>query len=440
MASEPKKRKIKIKSFGKEIFAKFFGFEQGIDITDDVEVLFRKNVVIKNIIFITNMMYSVILFVLSITNTNPDTKVSNWVVTVIIYPVTYAINKLLKKLIFLDKKDRTKQMVAMYVASLYIFFSAILIYARLYNIEYFETAAYILMYYAVVVISLYQEKKVLSGSFQGLLALLTFIHLVWTYNFQDLVGDVSFLDFIKFRLVTLPEFSDILLRTLLFILFYFVVYAIVSMGQYMQEERRNELMKRRQVQRDFSHIVGDLFSVVFSSSYTLMDKRHAYLVQQMSEKMGQFYGLSGEEINSMNQYAMIHLQFNEIKNMLGDINKYDEQTFDLLKAKTELGSSIARRLQLAQKCEDIARAYAEETINENFIKQMLDIQPDIESQIILLSDLYMTMRGPKSYKRPLAHSIVLKAFQNELGTFFDYNLKERFLKFNDEFLEMYNNF
>ncbi|MGE4320845.1 MAG: hypothetical protein AB7E61_05325 [Acholeplasmataceae bacterium] len=440
MALKSKRKKFGIKLFGREIFAKFFGFEQGIDITDDVAVLFRKNVVIKNIIFITNMMYSLILFVLSITNTNPDTKVSNWVMTVIIFPITYAINKLLRKLIFLDQHDRTKQMVAMYVASLYIFFSAILIYARLYNIDYFETAAYILMYYAVVVISLYQEKKVLSGSFQGLLALLTFIHLVWTYNFQEIVGNQSFVEFLRFTFVTLPEFSDILLRTLLFILFYFVVYAIVSMGQYMQEERRNELMKRRQVQRDFSHIVGDLFSVVFSSSYALMDKRHAYLVQQMSEKLGGYFGLNIEDINQMNQYAMIHLQFSEIKNMLDDMNHYDEQTFDLLKAKTELGSQIARRLQLAQKCEDIARAYIEETINEHFIKDMLDIQPEIESQIILLSDLYMTMRGPKSYKRPLAHSIVLKAFQNELGTFFDYNLKERFLKFNDEFMEMYNNF
>jgi len=388
---------------------------------------------------VTNLMYSVILFILSITNTNPDTKISNWVITVIIFPITFAINKLLKKLIWLDKSDRTKQMVAMYVASLYIFFSAILIYARLYSIDYFETAAYILMYYAVVVISLYQEKKVLSGSFQGLLALLTFIHLVWTYNFQGLVNGQTITEFLPY-FIKLPEFSDILLRTLLFILFYVVVYAIVSMGQYMQEERKSELMKRRQVQKDFSHIVGDLFSVVFSSSYALMDKRYAYLVQQMSERMGSYYGLSGDEVNDMNHYAMIHLQFSEIKNMLDDINHYDEQTFELLKAKTELGSQIARRLQLAQKCEDIARAYIEETINENFIKDMLDIQPEIESQIILLSDLYMTMRGPKSYKRPLAHSIVVKAFQNELGTFFDYNLKERFLKFNDEFLEMYNNF
>jgi HD-GYP domain-containing protein (c-di-GMP phosphodiesterase class II) len=425
-----------IKAFGKNIFARFFGFEQGVDITDDVAVLYRRNVVIKNIVFVSNLMYSIILFLLSLST---EGEVSDWVVAFIAFPLTYVINRFLKKLINMDPQDKTKQSVAMYVAAFYIFFSSILIYARLYQKEYFETAAYILMYYAVVVISLYQERKLLSSSFQGLLALLTVIHFIWTYNIQALVGQESIIEFLP-RFITLPEFSDILLRTLLFILFYFVVYSIVSMGQYMQEERKKELVKRRQVQGDFSHIVGDLFSVVFSSSYSLMDKRHAYQVQQMSEKLADYYGLNQQRILEMNQYSMIHLKYQEIKNMLSDMNSFDEKAYDLLKEKTELGSKIAKRMQLAQKCEDIARAHIEDTGNESFLKEMLVIQPETEAQIILLADLYITMRGPKSYKRPMAHSMVLKSFQNDLGNYFDYDLKERFLKFHDEFAEMYNNF
>ncbi|HAX03561.1 MAG: hypothetical protein A2Y45_10080 [Tenericutes bacterium GWC2_34_14] len=430
------KDKMNVKVLGKGIFAKYFGFEQGVDITDDVAVLFRRNVVIKNIVFVSNLMYSIILFVLSLSTQD---QVSDWIVTFIAFPLTYVINKFLKKLINMDPHDKTKQAVAMYVSAFYIFFSSILIYARLYQKEYFETAAYILMYYAIVVISLYQERKLLSSSFQGLLALLTVIHFIWTYNIQQLVDGETIVEFLP-RFVTLPEFGDILLRTLLFILFYFVVYAIVSMGQYMQEERKKELIKRRQVQGDFSHIVGDLFSVVFSSSYSLMDKRHASQVQLMSEKLADYYGLSFEKIKDLNQYALIHLQYNEIKNMLNDMNAFSEQSYDVLKEKTELGSKIAKRMQLAQKCEDIARAHIEDTANEKFLKEMLLIQPEIESQIILLSDLYITMRGPKSYKRPMAHSIVFKAFQTDLGTYFDHDLKERFLKFHDEFAEMYNNF
>lgn len=435
--NKTKKRKFwEIKALGNDIFAKFFGFEQGVDITDDVAVLFRRNVVIKNIIFLSNIMYTIILIILSLSTKD---KVSDWVVTVLAFPMTYVINRMLNKLIHLDHKDKTKQNVAMYVSAFYIFFSAILIYARLYTHEYFETGAYILMYYAVVVISLYQEKKLLSSSFTGLLAMLTVIHLIWTYNFHSLVNGQSFIEFLP-NFLRLPEFSDILLRTLLFILFYFVVYAIVSMGQYMQEERKNELIKRRQVQNDFSHIVGDLFTVVFSSSYTLMEKRHAYQVQQMSQKLADYYGLNEKEINKLNDYAMVHLQYQEIKHLLKDINTYDEKTYDILKEQTELGSRIAKRIQLAQKCEDIARAQIEDTANEKFLKEMLVIQPDRQAQIILLCDLYITMRSHRSYKRPMTHNMVLKQFKEELGNYFDYDLKERFLKFNDEFSEMYNNF
>lgn len=429
--------KLNVKALGKGIFAKYFGFEQGVDITDDVAVLFRRNVVIKHIVFVSNLMYSIILFVLSLSTKD---EVSNWIVTFIAFPLTYVINKFLTKLINMDPHDKTKQSVAMYVSAFYIFFSSILIYARLYQIDYFETAAYILMYYAIVVISLYQERKLLSSSFQGLLALLTVIHFIWTFTIHRLVQEgETIMEFLP-RFVTLPEFGDILLRTLLFILFYFVVYAIVSMGQYMQEERKKELIKRRQVQGDFSHIVGDLFSVVFSSSYTLMDKRHASQVQMMSEKLADYYGMSYEKIKELNAYALIHLQYQEIKHMLNDMNTFDEKSYDVLKEKTELGSKIAKRMQLAQKCEDIARAHIEDSANEKFLKEMLLIQPEIESQIILLADLYITMRGPKPYKRPMAHSIVLKSFQNELGQYFDHDLKERFLKFHDDFAEMYNNF
>ena len=244
--------KLNVKALGKGIFAKYFGFEQGVDITDDVAVLFRRNVVIKHIVFVSNLMYSIILFVLSLSTKD---EVSNWIVTFIAFPLTYVINKFLTKLINMDPHDKTKQSVAMYVSAFYIFFSSILIYARLYQIDYFETAAYILMYYAIVVISLYQERKLLSSSFQGLLALLTVIHFIWTFTIHRLVQEgETIMEFLP-RFVTLPEFGDILLRTLLFILFYFVVYAIVSMGQYMQEERKKELIKHRKVQGDLSHIV-----------------------------------------------------------------------------------------------------------------------------------------------------------------------------------------
>ena len=143
--NENKKDKI-ITKLGKNLFAKFFGFEQGVDITDDIAVLHRKNVVIKNIIFVTNIIYSLLLFILSLsTNLRSD-----WAITIIAFPLTFIINKGLTSLINIDNRDITKQTVAMYIASLYIYISSILVYARLYQSGTFETVAYVLLYYSIV--------------------------------------------------------------------------------------------------------------------------------------------------------------------------------------------------------------------------------------------------------------------------------------------------
>ncbi|MFA7589330.1 MAG: hypothetical protein WCY22_03105 [Acholeplasmataceae bacterium] len=431
--SKKKKKIINFKEIGQNLFAKFFGFEQGIDITDDVAVLYRRNVVIKNIIFVSNIMFSFLQFLLSLATG----EVTDWVITVATFPLVYVINKLLKSLINMDHHDRTKQSVAMYVAAFYIFFASILMYARLY--EQFETGAYILMYYAVVVISLYQEKKLLSRSFQGLLALLTVIHLLLTYNLESLSQNMTIIEFIPV-FVRHQAFRDILLRSVLFTLFYFVVYATVSMGQYMQEERRKELAKRRQVQSDFTNVVGNLFSDVLAVSSNLIERKHAFHVQEMSKRIASYMALSDEKIAEIEAFAVVHLQYPEIKNILGNMSISSETDYDILKQKMLLGSKITKRMQLARKCEDIARAHAEGNQTEAFINDMNQIQPELESQIILMADLYISLRKALSYKRPYTHQAVYKHFQTELNQFFESDLKERFMRFHEELSEIYSSF
>jgi hypothetical protein len=57
----------KIKNFIKQkiqnntFFNTHFGFETGINIENDSEVIFRKNTVIKNIIFVSNIFYTIMI-------------------------------------------------------------------------------------------------------------------------------------------------------------------------------------------------------------------------------------------------------------------------------------------------------------------------------------------------------------------------------------------
>lgn len=427
-------KKDKFKKATKGLFNRFFGFETGVDITDEVAVLHRRNSVIKNITFVSNIFYSFILFIVAYYSG----KASDWLFTALFFPFTFFLNTVIKRLITSDTHDKTKQEVAMYLLATYMFISAILFYARFYQTDSLETAAYVMIYYAIVVISLYQSKKLILWSAFGMLPVMTIIHFTWTYRINTDYQGLEISEFFS-QFIHDPAFSDILLRTLIFIIFIMVVYAIVSIGQYMQYERRNELVKRREVQEDFTTIVSDLFKVVLSSKSSFLDLQHVNLVSKMSNKLGLIYGLDETKMSKINTFSNIHLRYNEIENL---VNPPEEATtdYDDLKEKTMLGNQIAKRLQLAQKAEDIARAHIEGAANHNFVLEMQKIQPEITSQIILLSDLYITMRSTKSYKRPYPHKTVIELFQTQFNSYFEFQLLERFLSYKTEFESMYNDF
>lgn len=430
------KIKNKIKTFGKDVFAKFFGFEQGIDITDDIAVLHRRNIVIKNIIFVSNVVYSLLLFINSLMT---EASNADWAIAIVAFPLTFVVNTWLTRLIKIDTRDKTKQMIATYVASFYIFLSSVLIYARLYNQGTLETVSYVLLYYALVVISLYQDKKILATSFAYMFILMTSIHLIFTYNFlSDSEGKDMFV-FLK-EFISKPEFSDLILRTIVFGLFFLVVYVIVSIGQYMQDERKNELLKRRRVQKDFSLIVGNLFQAVFINSYILINKEHAYQVQKVSERIATFVGMNAADIKNLSEYAIIHLRYEEVKDLDISSSIYDDKAYEALKVKTNLGSNIVKRTELSQNCESIVRSQIESTATDEKMQAILETQSDLTSQIILLAEIYLTLRSANSYKRPFTHLRSIALIKEKINPFFLQDLMERFHKFSDELEEIYNTF
>src|SRR5690606_26338052 len=111
---------------------------------------------------------------------------------------------------------------------------------------------------------------------------------------------------------------------------------------------------------DFTHIVRDLFNVVFQSAQSLLDPQHAKKVATVSSKLANYYNLDEESKLDLEKYSLIHLRFDEIKDLMVDTDTYDEHTYDLIKTKTDLGSKIGKRLQLAQKCNEMMRRHHEE--------------------------------------------------------------------------------
>ena len=79
------KDKIKGKIKNTSFFKDKFGFESGIDITNDNQVLYRKNFVIKNIIFVSNLIFTFLFTLISFGDS------SNWLLTLLLFPVTFFV-------------------------------------------------------------------------------------------------------------------------------------------------------------------------------------------------------------------------------------------------------------------------------------------------------------------------------------------------------------
>ena len=416
------------------LFQKFFGFEAGIDITDETQVLFRKNVVIKNIIFLSNIIYTLIFAIISLGHP------SNWVLTIILFPLTFFVNSRLKKMIHSGKDEFLKQQIAMYMCCFYMFLTAILIYLRLKTgglANTYGEVGYVLLYYSLAVVSFYQDKKLLKIVFQWLLVIVTIIHFTLTYNIigYDYATDIKGFITIFF---TSTEFKDILLRTIILLIFMLVLYSIVGVSGYIEKQRKAELIKRKSIQEDFTKVVKRIFNVTLNSKNKTEDElNQLQRTAIMSEKLAFVLGIEESECIKIKNYSLIHVEKEVV--LPQSINFDNDSEFDELKKQTLLGSKIISRLELERKVEDIIRAHIEGTNTQEFINNMKELQNNRGSQIIMLCEMYVTLRSIKSYKKAFNHRISMEMLTQHYNIYYDNDILDRFIRFNEEFENIYDN-
>ena len=156
----------------------------------------------------------------------------------------------------------------------------------------------------------------------------------------------------------------------------------------------------------------------------------------MAEKLASLMGLQPEVCDRIYNYTKVHIE-NKVD---FNSNQYDneEERFEALSKQTELGSTLISRLQLQRKAEDIIRATFEESADDNFVSKMRDIQSNMESQIILICDIYVSMRSVKSYKKAYPHKLTMNYLENHFKIYFDPVIFDRFVRFSNDFEEIYN--
>jgi hypothetical protein len=426
------KSNLKERIKGNKFFVNNFGFESGIDIANDTQVLYRKNYVIKNIVFISNLIYSIVFSLLSLGHS------SNWLLSVLLFPITFVLNSTLKKLINKNPEDNMRQTLAMYTMSFYMFLSTLIIYIKLKSgdVLYLKEIGYILIYYSLAICAFYQDKKMLKNIFLWVLILITILHFTVTYSLitDDMAKDVTI--FIK-QFFTTDAFKDILLRTILLCMFMLVLYISVAMANYMQDERRKELTKRRKVQEDFTKVITEIFEVSLNKkNVTEADIEEANILASMSLKLSSLLGYSPEISSQISDFSKIYIENNV--NFNTDEYQNEDDKFEVIRTQTELGSKLISRIELTRKCEDIIRATFEGSNDDAFINRMKKIQNNTESQIILICDLYISMRSVKSYKKAYNHKITMNYIEEHFKYYFDPLVFERFVRFSSDFEELYN--
>jgi hypothetical protein len=476
VSNKPSTFRRKLRIFYKVVAKKFadkFNFEAGVDILDDTSVLYRRNLVNKNILIVSNFVF--ILFAL-IGNQNPY-----YAVIAVFAIMMLAINTTLKKIIHEEPRTLLKQQMAMYIGSIYILFGSFGVYMKLKlsavkftivdalpaagtelttslirSIEndfisrslYAMTdasiaqAGYILIYFALVVIALYQDSNLLRLLFKWVLVMLTGLHLFVLYPLYNISG-IS--ELYNFLIVTNNNvLIDIILRTLLLIVFYIALYSSVSIGEMMNNKRKEELIKRRSMEIDFKAVVGDVFDVigVFNSNTINQSKEDAHRVAELASRLASVLGLSSNVCTEIYDYSVIHIdKVNDLSILEYETKEVlNERDYTIIREKTILGSIIIKRLQLNQKSEDIIRAHFEKTVESGFTERMKRVQRSQEGEVILLAEMYDILRQSRNYKNPLKHKRVMDLLLLEFKEYFEPYILDRFMKYQLEFEAFYDKY
>jgi hypothetical protein len=430
-----------------QFFISRFSFEAGVDILDETSVLYRRNLVIKNILWVTNIVFMLFTIIGS-----EGINISiNVIVSATIFLIMFFTNMTIKKMIQDDPRSIQKQQMAEYVSGVYILLMAITVYIKLKltldingtNQEGFFSitmAGYSLIYFALVVLALYQDPHLLSVMFKVTMILMTIIHIIILYPLYKYTDLLALWEYVRG-----PVLTDIFLRTLVLSVFMIGLYSTARITEDMNAKRKEELVKRRAMEKDFKTVVSDVFDViaVYKRNGTEIEEtqREASVrrIADIASRLGNYLGYSPKLCKEIFDFSTIHVDKNDSLSLTDYDEKdvLDEGDFRKIREKTIIGSIIIKRLQLEQKGEEIVRAHFEKTADADFIKEMNAIQNNRESQVILLAELYEILRQDRNYKRALKHARAIDLLQLEFFPYFDPQILDRFVKYADDFEALY---
>ena len=191
-----------------KFFRDRFSFDIDVDLTDKCSVLYRRNYVIKNIIFLANLVFTIFSFV-GLRGTGSS---SNLIITIVFWLLMTTLSITISALIKNKKEDYNRQKLIMYVQCFYVFLLSVFLYIKIwlsytFELEPGETmevskysitqAAYLLIYFSILIAALYQRPKLLRSFFPWIFVIMTILHITVLHPELYGHGD-SFSNFIRY--------------------------------------------------------------------------------------------------------------------------------------------------------------------------------------------------------------------------------------------------
>jgi len=393
------------------LIMRFFSFQfEGFDVLNATEVLRRKNILVNRILTIANILITVFI-VMYYDSIGLSKSLSLLVPTIL-------INLLITYFVSSKKDDYEKQLMGMYVAVLSVSYIALRLFV-LYPMPF----TYIFIYIALMIIALFQNRHAIILGDALILSVASYIH----------ISEVS-----KGSQSTLiTDNHDITVYFMFLILFIFVITSMVFFSEYMDKERRNELKKREELEQHFKNVLWDVFDTIddFSQVTEGKESNRDYMIAVMAKRLGMLYGFDEQKSDELFNYAIVigvnsNFDFNYSEETKQDILS----DYSKIRYKLGIGNMLLRRTRIRMKCEAMVRNRFE---SWSLSKNIKAEDKSIESQIILLCELYVMLRDRQSYKKALPHVKAIKEIVDHFMNFFEEHLMNVFMENNVEFEVIY---
>ena len=166
------------------------------------------------------------------------------------------------------------------------------------------------------------------------------------------------------------------------------------------------------------------------------DKHENLILTSMVRKLSSLLSLKLEEIDELAEYTELILK-NDFELGITDDQTIDER-FNQVRKNTDLGEKLIARIELKRKSEDILRHVLDNASDDDYIKKTRNSLTNINDQIILICEIYISMRSVRRYKKAYNHKNTMATLEKSFKVYFDSLVFDRFSRFDVDFETIYD--